>query len=792
MTIRAARSTILLLLLGLLATPAVGREHAKKPRRPGVVIFKVRADAGSVALARLAAVLQTRGAVPVRRLAQLGARLERFAGREMSEESRCAELLATGAVAYAEPDYLVAPGTTPDDPKFSLQWQHTKIGSAAAWNTTTGSSSVLIGVCDTGISSTHPDLVGNLVLPGYNAVDGTTNTEPVYNHGTGVAGCIGAVGNNGAGVAGVVWTAGILPIRITNQSDGRAYVSDAADGIRWAADRGAKVVNLSYLMAGYSTIDSAAQYLRSKGGLLFVAAGNDSRDPGWTDFSSFVAVSATSSSDVLASWSNRGTYVDLAAPGVGVYSTTGTSSYSSMSGTSFASPIAAGVAALIYSVDSTFSPTEVESFLFSSCVDLGSVGEDDLYGNGRVDAEAAVALASDTTPNLVPVADASATPTSGTAPLVVTFDGSGSTDADGTIRSYSWDFGDGASGSGSTASHTYTEAGTWTATLTVTDDRGAIATDTVGIAVAQDPTNLVHVAGIAMSWAVVPGGWTGQAVVTVLDASGDPRPGAAVTGQWSGGVAGTALGTTDVNGKATLVSKKTRGSATLTLTVTDVSAPGYAYDSANNTVTSNSVSGGDANSPPTAVATAAPTSGGAPLVVDFDGRDSDDADGSVVSYAWDFGDGSTTASGGSVTHIYQNIGTFTAQLTVTDDEGATDTAEVVVSVLGDPTKVVHVESIEIDLLPGRSGDVPTATVVLAALDGDSCVGATVTGTWSGIVSGDVTGTADADGTVLLSAKKTKKTGTITLTITGISLPGYVFDTQLGVPTASIVKASRVR
>jgi len=210
------------------------------------------------------------------------------------------------------------------------------------------------------------------------------------------------------------WVIKILPVRITNRADGWAYSSDAAEGISWAADQGAKVINLSYLMGDSSTIDSAAKYARGKGALLFVAAGNDGALITYPDFSSFILVGATNSSDLKASWSNYGTAIDIVAPGVSIYTTTPTSTYGSWNGTSFAAPISAGLAALIFSINSSFTPADVEGFIFSTCVDLGVPGEDDLYGKGRIDAASAVAASSNgPSPDVTPPTSSITSPLDG-------------------------------------------------------------------------------------------------------------------------------------------------------------------------------------------------------------------------------------------------------------------------------------------------------------------------------------------------------------------------------------------
>ena len=118
------------------------------------------------------------------------------------------------------------------------------VNSPGAWGYTTGNSSILVAVCDTGIDATHPDLLPNLHLPGFNVVDGNTDTAPVAPHGTEVAGILGAVGNNNVGVTGMNWGVQILPVRITDNSDTTAWCSSMASGIEWAADQGAKVINL--------------------------------------------------------------------------------------------------------------------------------------------------------------------------------------------------------------------------------------------------------------------------------------------------------------------------------------------------------------------------------------------------------------------------------------------------------------------------------------------------------------------------------------------------------------------
>jgi len=296
-------------------------------------------------------------------------------------------------IEFAEPDNLVVPAEfIPNDTRFGEEWHLKKIGATLAWDSTSATG-VTVAVLDTGVDPAHPDLTGKL-LEGYNAVDQALgNTSDVKGHGTAVAGTIGAVTNNGSAVASVAYGALILPVRITNQSDGYAYWSDVARGLTWAADNGAKVANISYAVSGSSTVSSAANYMKSKGGLVVASAGNGGADLGIADDPNIITVSATDSSDNLASWSSYGNVVDVSAPGVGIVTLTNGGGTGSWNGTSFSSPIAAGVVALIFAAKSGLSPADAEKILKSSAVDLGATGWDNKYGYGRVNASAAVTQA---------------------------------------------------------------------------------------------------------------------------------------------------------------------------------------------------------------------------------------------------------------------------------------------------------------------------------------------------------------------------------------------------------------
>lgn len=388
-----ARLSILAALL-LCGAPTPARAGDDRPRRPGTILYRVDPAAGPAEFLDAAMLFTHATMIHEKKLAALGIDVGRVELNGLTEEEFCGHLQRSGAVLWAEPDYLLAPATTPNDTYFSNQWQHSAIHSEQAWDVTTGSSSVLVAVCDTGVQSSHPDLAANLQLPGFNSVDNSTNTEPVNQHGTFCSGCIAAVGNNGAGVCGVAWSVKILPVKISNNADGTAYLTDMAEGVQWAADHGAKVINLSYSGFENAAIDTAAQYARAHGALLLMAAGNDGANlTGQPDWTSFILVGATDSSDARSSFSNYGTPIDIVAPGTSVVSTTMGSSYASGSGTSYATPIAVGVAALMLSANPALTVSQLETRLMSSCDDVGPAGDDATFGRGRVNAYNAVVAA---------------------------------------------------------------------------------------------------------------------------------------------------------------------------------------------------------------------------------------------------------------------------------------------------------------------------------------------------------------------------------------------------------------
>jgi subtilisin family serine protease len=497
------KSLFLIFILSFLVPSPTFSKNIERIR-DSTIIYKIKADATPQQLKKFNALINKTNTITKREIKGVEINVIKLKNIKGLEKAFSKQLLDTGAVKFALPDASVPHDFIPNDSYYNSQWHHNVIDSPVAWDNTQGSASVKVCVLDTGVDTDHPDLVGNL-LPGYNTAqylsDGSTPNpyyhtdyvEAVLGHGTGTAGTTGAVGNNALGVAGVAWNIGIVPVKINYDDVGSyAYYSDMIDGIEWCADQGVKVANLSYGGAQNSAIAEAAQYLRERGGLLFMSAGNGGTYNNiiiYPDYTSFVAVGATDGSDILTYFSEYGPFVDIVAPGVDIATTYLDGDYIYYSGTSFSSPMAAGLASLLYSINPDFTPSEVENIIFNTAVDLGDAGDDEVYGNGRIDAGSAVLLALDyLEPNLSPVAVAAVDPLEGDAPLTVAFNGSGSTDDDGEVVSYFWDFGDGSTGSGETITYTYLNDGLYEAILTVTDNRATQATsDLIIIQVNPNP-----------------------------------------------------------------------------------------------------------------------------------------------------------------------------------------------------------------------------------------------------------------------------------------------------------------
>ena len=374
------------LCCGTLAAQPVQQAPVNEAFALGRILVMPRAGLPDAALAKI---LNEQGGGKARRIGNSELRIvDLSAGAERATVARLAK---HPHIKFAELDQRVESAAVPNDPYYGSEWHISKINAATAWDYSTGSG-VTIAVLDTGVDGTHPDLSARMV-PGWNFYDNNSNTSDVHGHGTAVAGSAAATLNNGTGVAAVAGQAKIMPLRIAD-ANAQAYWSTVAQGLTWAADHGARVANISFVgVAGSSSVQNAAQYMKNKGGLVVVAAGNNNRDEGITPTTTMIPVSATDANDAKTSFSSWGNFVAMSAPGINIWTTTRGGGYQQWWGTSIATPVTAGVVALMMASNSSLSSTRVESLLYSTSVDLGAAGRDSVFGYGRVNAAAAVAAA---------------------------------------------------------------------------------------------------------------------------------------------------------------------------------------------------------------------------------------------------------------------------------------------------------------------------------------------------------------------------------------------------------------
>jgi len=357
--------------------------------RPGRVLVRFQPTVAATSVRQM---LTQVGATSLGRIGSL--EVQKLAVPVGQEAAVVAALQQNSGVAFAELDRRVQIVTDPDDPGYSGRWWWDKIQAPEAWDITTGSPDVIIAVIDTGVDLDHPDLAAKLV-DGYDFANLDTTPDDDHGHGTHVAGITAAVTDNSLGVAGLAWQASIMPVKVLDSS-GSGWLSDVAGGIVYAADNGAQVINLS--LGGPdsdSTLSEAIDHAHDQGVFIAAAAGNNGNNtllyPAAEEH--VVGVAATDSGDARAYFSNYGAHVDIAAPGVSIYSTY-PGSYATMSGTSMATPFVAGLAALLFALDADLTPDDIETILADSAHDLGPAGRDDYFGWGRIDAYAAVAAAS--------------------------------------------------------------------------------------------------------------------------------------------------------------------------------------------------------------------------------------------------------------------------------------------------------------------------------------------------------------------------------------------------------------
>jgi len=462
------------------------------------------------------------------------------------------------------------------------------------------------------------------------------------NDGYGMAGVAGGWGNGSQAVTGN--GVKIMPLRMGYSYNyggteyGVVLMDAAASAFYYAADNGARIASCSWGSSNSGGIGAAVDYFIASGGIVFVAAGNDGSQT--ADYlngrGDCVSVAATDENDNAASFTTYGTWVDISAPGNNIYSTfhdhtdPNTNYWASMSGTSMATPMAAAVGGLIWSHNTSWTASQVKSQLYSSADNIDAYLSSTYIGKmgaGRINAYNAV-----NTGTAAPVAAFVGSPTSGCAPLTVNF----TDQSTGSITSWSWTFGDGGSSTSQNPSHQYSSAGTYTVTLTVTGPGGSDGeTKTNYITVSNPPT------------ANFTGSPTSGTVPLTVNFTNQSN--GATSYLWNFGDSQTSTAT---NPSHTYTST---GTFTVTLTATNACGSDQEVKTGYITVSC---------TPPVANFSGSPTSGNAPLTVNFT-----DLSTGATAWSWNFGDGgSSTAQNPS--HTYNSAGTYTVTLTATNSCGS--------------------------------------------------------------------------------------------------------------------------
>ena len=326
----------------------------------------------------------------------------------------CAEYAKDPNVEYAEPNYVMAVAgwqapVIPNDPQWINLWGLQKTDCPNAWTISKGSSTIIVGIIDTGIDPNHEDLVGNIWFNtkeiaangidddlngfvddtwGWDFTGNDNNPLDGHMHGTHVSGTIGGRSNNGIGVAGINWSVRLMALKGLSDA-GSGFIDGLAKCVYYAANNGADVTSNSWGGSGVSqTLEDAFNYAYTLGVVSVAAAGNNNADV--TNFTpaniaSIIAVSAFDSNDQKASFSNWGSKIDVAAPGVGIVSTIPNNSYKFASGTSMACPHVSGLCALLLS-HFPYTPDQIRYVLRVTADDIGDPGFDIYSGYGRINA----------------------------------------------------------------------------------------------------------------------------------------------------------------------------------------------------------------------------------------------------------------------------------------------------------------------------------------------------------------------------------------------------------------------
>lgn len=384
------------------AAPAV-HQFVGSGTAQGSWLVQFRGDVSDSAAARI---VSASGATEIGQIDEIGAHVLNIpAGRQSQVVTA---LQHDPRVVSLEQDSTVQASVVPNDPHWTQAWGPRLVRAPVAWNMTTGSAKTVIAIVDTGVDPSQPDLRGR-VLRGWDFVGNDARANDDNGHGTAVAGVAAAAADNGVGIAGICWRCEILPVKVLNAA-GSGTHSNIAAGIVWATDHGADVINMS--LAGptpSAIIANAVAYARNHGVVVVAAAGNEGSGQRFypAALPGVISVGATNSNDNLYSWSNRGSWVKLSAPGCAYTGSTGPIRWTWWCGTSFATPVIAGIAALIKSERPNISRAGIEQALLHSTVRVRGVVD------GRIDAARAVRAASSGNPGS---SDPTPTPTQKPSP----------------------------------------------------------------------------------------------------------------------------------------------------------------------------------------------------------------------------------------------------------------------------------------------------------------------------------------------------------------------------------------
>jgi len=385
------------------------------PHVPNQLLVKVAGGAGASAAAN--AGIMASGARVVRTVPQLGLMVVESPG-DAGLAQTAGGLVGRAGIEWAEPNYTVALDLIPNDPDYLARQSAylQRLEMPSAWDYTTGSPEVIIAVLDTGVDLTHEDLQAGIwtnpgEIPdngidddgngfvddvhGWNFAQNNNNPSDDFWHGTHVAGIAAARTNNGKGIAGTAGGATIMPVKVFPPPPNViGTYEDLIRGIIYATDNGARVINMSLGATSYSRGEEAAVDYASSHGVVVVAAAGNSWHENYhypAAHAHAIAVAATDARDQIAGFSTWGDFVDIAAPGVSIWSTVPGNTYGMGSGTSMATPHVAGLAALILSLNPGLSPAEVRALIENNADDLGAPGWDPHYGYGRINARRALA-----------------------------------------------------------------------------------------------------------------------------------------------------------------------------------------------------------------------------------------------------------------------------------------------------------------------------------------------------------------------------------------------------------------